>query len=79
MPFLDWERLEAEDAKAFRATRPYPWINPAGFLREEGYRALLETLPAPAEMEPHFGEARKYGQASHDRLGLVSSCQRRGR
>ena len=70
MDFLDWDRLEAEDATAFRAVTPYPWINPAGYLREEGYRALLASIPAPERMEKRFGEVRKFGQQSHDRLAL---------
>lgn len=70
MQYLDWDRLEAEDAGAFQATLPFPWINPSGYLREEGYRRLLETLPAPELMDERFGEPRKFGQQSHDRLAL---------
>lgn len=70
MDFLDWDRLEAEDAEAFHATAPYPWINPAGYLLNEGYRALLASLPSTHDMEKRFGEARKFGQQSHDRYAL---------
>lgn len=70
MRYLDWDRLEAEDADAFQATAPYPWINPAGYLHEEGYRALLDSLPDPKDMDERFGETRKFGQQSHDRLAL---------
>ncbi len=70
MRFLDWERIDAEDARAFRRIAPFPWINPAGFLHEQGYRALLESMPPPEAMDEHFGETRKFGQQSHDRLAL---------
>ncbi len=70
MALLDWKRLEAEDVRGFRRAAPFPWINPAGYLHEEGYRALLESMPAPETMDERFGEARKFGQQPHDRLAL---------
>ena len=30
---------------AFRAQKPFPWINPEGLLTEEGYQRLVATLP----------------------------------
>jgi hypothetical protein len=70
MRYLDRARLDAIDAEAFRAARPYPWVNPEGLLCEAGYRALLRDLPDVSRFERSFGQARKYGQASHDRYAL---------
>jgi hypothetical protein len=68
---LDWQRMEATDARAFQATRPYPWLNPRGLLHEEGYRALAAELPDVLRFEKHFGTERKHGQRPHDRYYLA--------
>ncbi|MBX3024833.1 hypothetical protein KF840_07970 [bacterium] len=70
MRYLDSERLEAVDARAFRAQRPYPWVNPAGLLTNEGYRRLCETLPDVSRFTRRFDVVRKHGQQSHDRYAL---------
>ena len=70
MECLDFARLEAEDPRAFWKIRPYPWLNPTGYLHDAAYRALLASLPGVAQMEERFGEVRKFGQQSHDRLAL---------
>lgn len=68
--YLDTQALDAVDGEAFRATRPYPWLNPAGMLTEDGYRRLVETLPPVEMFKPVFGKSRKHGQQSHDRYAL---------
>ena len=68
MPYLDYDRLDAIDAQAFRIARPYPWVNPAGLLTPEGYRSLLEHLPTQEQFTPSFGKPRAHGQRSHDRF-----------
>ena len=68
--FLDYDRLAAIDIDRLRATRPYPWINPARLLTEDGYQRLLSTLPAPERLQPFFGIQRSHGQQPHDRLVL---------
>ncbi|NCO19054.1 MAG: hypothetical protein GW900_03230 [Gammaproteobacteria bacterium] len=68
--FLDSAKLAAMDGEAFRATRPYPWANPAGLLTEAGYRTLIDNLPDVAVFKPVFGRVRKHGQQSHDRYAL---------
>lgn len=73
MNYLDNERLAAVDVAAFRATRPYPWLNPQGLLTEEGFRRLRDTLPDPALFDRKFGVARQHGQYPHDRLTLEYS------
>lgn len=70
MTFLDQQKLAELDAEAFRAQKPYPWVNPAGLLTEEGFRALRDTLPEVGIMQPSFGVARAHGQATHDRYVL---------
>jgi len=70
MKFLDEDRLRRLDSEAFRTTPPYPWINPAGLLTEEGFACLHETLPEPSIFQEYFGVARSHGQAPHDRLTL---------
>jgi hypothetical protein len=70
MEYLDPERLEAIDVAAFRAQKPYPWINPMGLLTDRGYERLRVTLPEPAELDEVFGISRSHGQQSHDRLSL---------
>lgn len=68
--FLDSARLAAMDGEAFRATRPYPWANPAALLTEAGYRTLIDNLPDVSVFKPVFGRVRKHGQQSHDRYAL---------
>ena len=70
MKYLDRARLEAIEPAAFLAQKPYPWINPEALLREEGYRALLETLPGLELFDRKFGVERAHGQQSHDRFAL---------
>ncbi len=70
MQYLNLRRLEAIDAAAFRATKPYPWLNPEGILTDAGYERLLQTLPDPALFRASFGMKRLHGQKSHDRLTL---------
>jgi hypothetical protein len=70
MKYLDPERLASIDAESFRSKLPYPWANPAGLLREEGFRELHRDLPDLALFDEIFGKRRKYGQQSHDRYTL---------
>jgi hypothetical protein len=70
MQYLDPARLESIDAAAFHNADPYPWINPAGLLTEDGYRQLLDTLPDVELFTPVFGLKRAHGQRPHDRYTL---------
>lgn len=70
MSYLDFALLDSLDAERFRATKPYPWVNPTGCLTSEGFQALHATLP-PVERFTHiFGKERSHGQQSHDRFAL---------
>ena len=68
--YLDFARLDTLDAEAFRATKPYPWVNPAACLTPGGFRELRATLPAVDQFKQIFGKTRSYGQQSHDRFAL---------
>lgn len=68
--YLDYQRLTDLDGAEFRRAHPFPWVNPASLLTEAGFEALCATLPGPEQFQACFGEARKHGQRSHDRLVL---------
>jgi hypothetical protein len=70
MRFLDLDKLDAVDADAFANTKPYPFVNPAGLLTEDGYQQLLESQPDVSVLIPSFGKKRSHGQYSHDRYVL---------
>jgi hypothetical protein len=68
--YLDADRLDAIGTEEFRSASPYPWANPEGLLRPEGYRALLDNMPDISLFERKFGKARRGEQAPHDRYSL---------
>lgn len=70
MQYLNPDFLNAFDAAAFRATAPFPFLNPRAALTEAAFQKLAATIPDPALFTPNFGTARAHGQASHDRLAL---------
>lgn len=70
MAYLNSAVLDSIDPAAFQAARPYPWVNPQGFIREERYGELLDSLPDISQFRAFFGKQRKHGQASHDRYTL---------
>ena len=70
MSYLDYDRLEALDGKAFRNQKPYPWINPEGALTDAAYLELRDNLPDVSLFDGYFGVSRAHGQQSHDRYVL---------
>jgi len=70
MKYIDQAVMERLDAGAFQTQKPYPWLNPEGFLTADGFERLVATLPPPDQFEQRFGEKRKHGQQPHDRLAL---------
>ncbi len=70
MVYLDYERLEAIEPRAFLAQKPYPWVNPERLLKPEAFEILRASLPDVSLLEPFFGKPRKAGQAPHDRYML---------
>ena len=68
--YLDQAKIEAIDATAFQNANPFPWMNINGFLTEEAFDSLYQTLPLSCQLKPEIGKKRDYGQQSHDRLTL---------
>lgn len=70
MKYIDQAVMQRQSEAAFQGAKPYPWLNPEGFLTAEGYASLVRTLPTTNLFEQRFGERRKHGQQPHDRLAL---------
>jgi len=70
MSYLDFDRLDAIDTRAFQAQKPFPFANPGGLLHQAAYQRLLDTLPDVALFDEDFGRPRKFGQECHDRYNL---------
>ena len=70
MKYINESVMSGLDAAAFQQQRPYPWLNPEGFLTADGFSRLADSLPEPELFDKRFGEKRKHGQAPHDRLAL---------
>ncbi len=68
--YLDFDKLEAIDPVAFRATKPFPYANPYGLLTDTGYQSLLENMPDISIFEKIFGYRRLGGQDPHNRYAL---------
>ena len=68
--YLDLDRLQSIETGTFQNASPFPWINPMGLISDEGYQALITTLPDPNRFNKSFGRPRRHGQASHDRFSL---------
>lgn len=60
--------LDAVDPEAFRAIKPFPFLEMQGLLTPDGHRALIRDLPDPRIFSRAFGRRRSYGQRSHDRF-----------
>lgn len=73
MNYLDFDRLDALDERAFQQQKPYPWVNPEHLLTDEGFHALLAELPDLSLFDANFSVQRKFGQQSHDRYNLEYS------
>jgi hypothetical protein len=70
MGYLNLDLMNSMDPKAYQGAYPFPWWNPLGFLTDDGYQRLLETLPDVSQFERVFGLKRMYGQMAHDRYVL---------
>jgi hypothetical protein len=70
MRYIDFDRLEQIDERAYQARRPYPWVNPEGLLTDDGYARLVATLPDLEAFRSSFGVQRKNEQQAHDRYTL---------
>ena len=45
MQYLNLERMRQIDPQAFRERRPFPWVSVRGFVNDDGFRRLCNTLP----------------------------------
>jgi hypothetical protein len=70
MRYLNEDLIRGIDTAAFRNQRPFPWMNPQGFLTDTGFQDLAGNMPDISLFQPFFGKQRKYGQPSHDRYVL---------
>lgn len=70
MKYIDENKLKTLTAKEFQHAYPFPWINPQGFLTQEGFETLQTTLPELELFENRFGTQRSFGQKGHDRYSL---------
>jgi hypothetical protein len=70
MTYIDYDKLEAIDIEAYRNTKPYPYLNPAGLLTDQAFETLRTNLPPMEAMQPFFGVQRSHGQQAHDRYVL---------
>lgn len=68
--YVAFENLEAINPEKFRATTPYPWVNPASLLTDSGYERLLNNMPDVSLFEKKFGYERIAKQKPHDRYSL---------
>ncbi len=70
MKYIDLNTLNNIDTDAFRAVNPFPWINPQGFLTDQGLQALTDNMPDVSLFESRFGYNRKNNQTGHSRYSL---------
>jgi len=70
MSFIDFSTLNSLSPREFRNTRPYAWMNPQGFLTEQGFATLRDALPDISLFQSTFGQTRHHGQKNHDRFSL---------
>ena len=69
--FLDPSKLESFDAASFHGVKPYPWLNPQGFLTDDAFALLREKLPDPEMFTSELSDDRKsHGREPHKRLSL---------
>ena len=69
--YFDQTAMGAMDDAAFRAARPYPWVNPSGLLHGQAFEELRAKMPPVELFNSSFGKRRKHGQQSHDRYALT--------
>jgi hypothetical protein len=70
LKYIDIDTLKSIDTAAFRAVSPFPWINPKGFLTDEGLDELTANMPDISLFQSTAGYTRKNSQAEHRRYAL---------
>jgi len=61
MQYLDLERMRQIDPAVFRERRPFPWVNVQGFVNDDGFRRLCDTLPDIASFGKKSERKGSYG------------------
>ncbi len=75
MNYLDFDKLAAIDTDTFWQQQPYPWLSQQGLLTEEGFQALMASMPPLDLFEKKFDYERRAGQKPHDRYSLEYTPQ----
>lgn len=70
MPHINYDLLSTHDPAEFRGIKPFPWLNPHGFLTSEGFDKLCESYPSLDFFGKHEGLERKGITRPHDRYYL---------
>ena len=70
MTYLNFEQLNSISPVTFQNAKPFPWINPRGFLTDWGFQRLVDHLPDISLFQGKFGYDRGNAQKSHDRYDL---------
>ncbi len=70
MNYIDYGVLSAISGKIFRATKPFPWLNPQDALLPDAFSELQNSLPDIGLFKKTVGIERSYGQKPHDRYEL---------
>ena len=61
MQYLNLERMRQIDPQAFRERRPFPWVSVRGFVNDDGFRRLCNTLPDINTFARHSSRKGGYG------------------
>ena len=70
MKYLDYDQLDSIHVENFKTRKPFPWVNPAGVLKQDALHHLLEHLPDISMFEKRSAYSRKHGQKGHQRWSL---------
>lgn len=69
--FINYELIDAFDAKTFIRQEPFPWYNFHQFLTPQGFEALYQDFPPLELFEYHADIPRIHGQRPHNRYYLA--------
>lgn len=56
MRYLNKEKIESITLEKFESQKPFPWINPQGFLSDDGFSRLTNNLPDLSLFELDMGQ-----------------------
>jgi len=61
MQYLNLERMRQVDPETFRERCPFPWVNVQGFVNDDRFRQLCDTLPGINVFARHSGRKGGFG------------------